>query len=143
VSEWQRAVATGGRRDDAEPAVVKAYEAGGASVKKISGKDVPDLLVGFLSETHLVEVKTNRAKLRDGQAEFARTWLGSPVVVARTPAQARKWLAVWRERPDDETERRATCAREGHTYTKAGVEGLMEFACCKRCGAMPYSRGGL
>jgi hypothetical protein len=98
VSEWQRAVATGGRRDDAEPGVVKAFEAGGATVKKLSGKDVPDLLVGFLRETHLVEVKTNKAKLRDGQAEFARTWLGSPVVVARTPAQARKWLAVWRER---------------------------------------------
>jgi Holliday junction resolvase len=101
VSEWQRAVATGGRRDDAEPAVVKAFKAGGASVKKISGKDVPDLLVGYLRETHLVEVKTNKAALRKGQAEFARTWLGSPVVVARTPAQARKWLAVWRERPTE------------------------------------------
>jgi hypothetical protein len=98
VSEWQRAVATGGRRDDAEPGVVRAFEAGGASVKKLSGKDVPDLLVGFLMETHLVEVKTNRAQLRRGQAEFARRWLGSPVVVARTPGQARKWLAVWRER---------------------------------------------
>jgi hypothetical protein len=87
-----------GRRDEAEPGVVKAFEAGGATVKKLSGKDVPDLLVGFLRETHLVEVKTNKAKLRDGQAEFARTWLGSPIVVARTPAQARKWLAVWRER---------------------------------------------
>jgi Holliday junction resolvase len=88
-----------GRRDEAEPGVVKAFESGGASVTKLSGKDIPDLLVGFLRETHLVEVKTNRAKLRDGQAEFARMWLGSPVVVARTPAQARKWLAIWRERP--------------------------------------------
>jgi Holliday junction resolvase len=87
-----------GRRDGAEPGVVKAFEAGGATVTKLSGKDIPDLLVGFLRETHLVEVKTNQAKLRDGQAEFARTWLGSPVVLARTPAQARKWLAVWRER---------------------------------------------
>lgn len=88
----------GARRDEAEPEVVKAFEAGGASVAKINGKDIPDLIVGYLRETHLVEVKTNKAKLRDGQATFARTWLGSPVIVARTPAQARKWLAVWRER---------------------------------------------
>lgn len=87
-----------GRRDEVEPGVIKAFEAGGATVKQLSGKDVPDLLVGYLLETHLVEVKTNRAKLRDGQAQFARTWLGSPVVVARTPAQARKWLTVWRQR---------------------------------------------
>jgi hypothetical protein len=88
----------GARRDEAEPGVVKAFESGGATVRKLNGRDVPDLLVGFLRETHLVEVKTSNAKLRPGQAEFARTWLGSPVVVARTPAQARKWLTVWRQR---------------------------------------------
>ena len=90
----------GARRDEAEPAVVKAFEDGGATVAKVNGKDVPDLLVGYLRETHLVEVKTSNAKLRPGQAEFARRWLGSPVVVARTPAQARKWLTVWRDRAE-------------------------------------------
>jgi hypothetical protein len=90
----------GARRDESEAGVVRAFETGGASVKKINGKDVPDLLVGFLRETHLVECKTNRAKLRDGQVTFTRTWLGSPVIVVRTPAQARKWLAVWRERAE-------------------------------------------
>ena len=85
----------GARRDEAEPAVVKAFEAGGATVAKINGRDVPDLLVGYLRETHLVEVKTSDAKLRRGQREFARTWLGSPVLVVRTPAQARRWLKVW------------------------------------------------
>ncbi len=98
MSEWQRAVATGGKRDDAEPEVIRAFESGGASVTKLVGKDIPDLLVGFLRETHLVEVKTDNARLRDGQKRWAETWLGSPPVVARTAAQARKWLAVWRGR---------------------------------------------
>ncbi len=88
-----------GKRDEAEPAVVRAFENGGAMVAKLSARDLPDLLVGFLGVTHLVEVKTNRARMRNGQETFAKKWLGSPVVVARTAAQARKWLAVWRERP--------------------------------------------
>jgi hypothetical protein len=38
--------------------------------------------------------------------------------------------------------RRLLCRVFGHAYVVAGVEGLLEFHCCVRCGAMPYSRGG-
>jgi hypothetical protein len=89
----------GARRDNSEPGVVKAFRAGGASVDFLpGGNGRPDLLIGFLRETHLVETKTDGAGLRASQKEWAAKWLGSPVVVARTPAQARKWLAIWRER---------------------------------------------
>ncbi len=37
---------------------------------------------------------------------------------------------------------RLLCRFLGHAYVVAGVEGLFEFECCKRCGAMPYARGG-
>jgi hypothetical protein len=98
VSEWRRFGK--GRRDLAEPDVIKAFRKGGASVRQLTGKDTPDLLVGYLGADHSVEVKTNNAKLRPGQKRLAETWLGAPPVVARTPAQARKWLAIWRERAD-------------------------------------------
>jgi hypothetical protein len=37
--------------------------------------------------------------------------------------------------------RRLLCRWFGHRYVVAGVEGLFEFQCCARCGAMPYARG--
>jgi hypothetical protein len=97
MSEWRRAVSRG-RRDDAEPSVVEVFEAGGATVWKIAGKDIPDLLVGYLGVNHAVEVKTSNAKLRPGQSKCHGAWTGEPPVVARTPAQARKWLRIWAER---------------------------------------------
>jgi hypothetical protein len=89
------------KRDDAEPGVVLAFLSNGATVDKLpGGNGRPDLLVGYRGRSHLVEVKTNRAKLRPGQKQWAERWCGEAPVVARTPAQARKWLAIWRERAD-------------------------------------------
>ena len=88
-------IAGGGRRDSAEPGVKDAFEAGGADVAQLSGKDIPDLLVGYLGVNHAVEVKTNNAKLREGQRRWHQEWSGERPVVARTPAQARKWLRKW------------------------------------------------
>jgi len=87
-----------GRRDAAEPEVIAAFRSGGASVQQLSGRDVPDLLVGYLGVTRLVEVKTNRATLKPGQRRWAETWLGEAPCVARTAPQARKLLNVWAER---------------------------------------------
>jgi hypothetical protein len=39
-------------------------------------------------------------------------------------------------------DRREACLVLGHEYVEAGVEGLLEFKACARCGALPYSRGG-
>lgn len=41
-----------------------------------------------------------------------------------------------------EEDRREACRVLGHEYVEAGVEGLLEFKACARCGAIPYSRGG-
>lgn len=38
--------------------------------------------------------------------------------------------------------RRLVCRFFGHRYVQAGVEGLLEFRCCRVCGALPYHRGG-
>lgn len=97
MSEWRRAVSLG-KRDDAEAGVVEAFEEGGASVARISGKDIGDLVVGYLGIDHWIEVKTNKAKLRDGQKRWADTWKGERPSIARTPAQARKLLRQWLER---------------------------------------------
>jgi hypothetical protein len=95
VSEWRR-VQNWGRRDKAEPPIVEAFEEGGATVEQL-GTPV-DLLVGYLGETHLVECKTDRAKLTPRQQRFKKRWKGRRPVVVRTAPQARKWLAVWAER---------------------------------------------
>jgi hypothetical protein len=80
------------KRDEAEPAVVERLRQLGASVRHLSGRDVADLLIGWRGQTHLAEVKTGRAKLKPGQAEFARTWRGAPVATLRTPDEATAWL---------------------------------------------------
>lgn len=121
----------GARRDDSEPGIVKAFRDGGATVDYLpGGNGRPDLLVGFLRESHLVETKTNNGKLRESQKKWADEWLGSPVVVARTPAQARKWLTVWRERVTKAPGSPATGCREGCQCGEAGggAWGALEAA---------------
>jgi hypothetical protein len=86
------------KRDDSEPEVVAAFVEGGATVWKISGANVPDLMVGFLGRTHAVEVKTGNAVLTAGQlAAFGPSgaWAGEPVQIARNGAQAKRLLRQW------------------------------------------------
>jgi Holliday junction resolvase len=52
---------TGGakkRRDANEPSIVQALRKIGARVERISGPDLPDLLVGFRGQWYPLEVKT-------------------------------------------------------------------------------------
>jgi hypothetical protein len=80
-------------RDAAEPAIIKALEAVGASVWQLSGEDIPDLLVGYRGRTFLLEVKTpgleytdkrngktykRDGKLSEGQQAFFDSWRGGP-----------------------------------------------------------------
>jgi Holliday junction resolvase len=58
-----RRYAGGGRRDNAEKAIVDALEAIGARVWKLTGNGNPDLLVLFQGRYVPLEVKTTR---RDG-----------------------------------------------------------------------------
>ena len=87
-----------GRRDAAEPEVIKAFEEGGASVQRLSAKDCPDLAVGYLGVTHLVEVKTNHKRLREGQKRWFEGWRGEAPVIARNAPQARQWLRTWSDK---------------------------------------------
>lgn len=88
-------------RDASEPAIIKALRAVGASVWPISGKDVPDLLVGYKGLTYLLEVKSRLSntkkdgytrktttKVSEGQQAFQDSWRGGPVRVVHTPEEA-------------------------------------------------------
>lgn len=99
MSEWTRTVKLG-KRDASEPGVVKAFEAGGATVVKHSGKDEPDLFVGFAGGWHPVESKTGPGKLSEGQLRWWREVAHRTPCVVRTPAQARARLKVWSERAE-------------------------------------------
>ena len=102
------------RRDSAEPEVVAVFLKAGATVVRHSGRDEPDLFVGYRGVWHAVEVKTDRAGLRPGQHAWAEACSGEPPSVARTAPQARKLLRMWHEagRPSNVTtgQRRALAA---------------------------------
>lgn len=90
-------------RDASEPAIIKALRAVGASVWPISGKDVPDLIVGYRGQTFLLEVKTRGKEytdkrngktykrdgvLSDGQKKFFEAWRGGKACEVFTPEEA-------------------------------------------------------
>lgn len=86
--------------DDNHAVIAAAFRAAGASVLDLHvvGKDCPDLLVGVCGIDQLVEVKNpmqqpNKRKLREGQAEFQRTWRGRKPVVIETVTQAIQLVA--------------------------------------------------
>ncbi len=80
------------KRDLSEPGIVDRLRQLGAAVVRLSGRDLPDLLVGWRGLTLLAEVKTGKAKLTDGQRTFYLAWTGSRPAVLRTPQEAQDWL---------------------------------------------------
>jgi Holliday junction resolvase len=71
------------KRDKNEPEIIAALLAVGASVSQLSGRGLPDLLVGFKGVNYLLEVKNKESggKLKPDQVEFIASWQGRPVVV--------------------------------------------------------------
>ena len=69
------------RRDQNEPIIIEALERVGAVVVQLSIRDVPDLLVGFRGVTTLLEVKSARGDLSQGQADWLLAWKGGPARV--------------------------------------------------------------
>ena len=69
------------RRDGNEPEIVNYFRRFGATVTIKSDKDAPDLEVGYEGITVLVEVKTNKGKLRSGQIEWHKNYQGCVFVV--------------------------------------------------------------
>lgn len=78
------------KRDANETTIVKIAERFGCSVARLSGKDIPDLVIGFRHVTTgekkniLVEVKNESNTLSKGQSEFHLNWRGA-VYVAYSP----------------------------------------------------------
>lgn len=81
------------KRDAIHNDVVRVFRDVGLSVYDAAhaGHDFPDLVVGWGGHTYLVELKTGKAPLTDGQEAFARTWRGSPVKVLRSVDEAATW----------------------------------------------------
>jgi Holliday junction resolvase len=84
------------RRDAAEAPIVDYLRACGFSARRLSGRGIPDLLLGKDGITRVVEVKTDAGELTEDQASFWGEWRGNGRIVLRTIGQA-AWLARnWR-----------------------------------------------
>jgi hypothetical protein len=88
------------RKDGNHHAIVTALVAHGASAEAIeSGQPgVPDLLVGYLGETELLEVKDGKRvpsarRLNADQVAWHRQWRGRPVLVVKSVDEALAVLA--------------------------------------------------
>ena len=69
------------RRDENEAAIVQALRKAGATVELLSATNIPDLLVGYRGQNFLLEVKTEKGKLKEGQKNWASHWRGQHAVV--------------------------------------------------------------
>lgn len=101
MSKRKRMFFRAAHRDAAEKAIITALRSVGASVYQVSGKDLPDLLVGFRGVTTLLEVKSRiltedkgrkprvrETRVSEGQKDFMAAWQGGPALVVFTPEAA-------------------------------------------------------
>lgn len=84
------ALRTASRIDANQPEIVSALRAIGASVLHLHQlKNCFDLLVGYRGRTFLMEIKASEKEtLTPGEAEFQRTWRGTPYYVVTSREQA-------------------------------------------------------
>lgn len=77
------------RRDANEGPIVSALVDAGFAVQKLSGKDIPDLLVGKNGVNILIEVKNPETygKATEGQSDWHDNWPGQSAIV-ETPEEA-------------------------------------------------------
>jgi len=76
-----------GRRDQNERIIIQALRAAGASVHQLTGRDTPDLVVGYGGRNYMMEVKSARRRPSQGQRAFSDNWRGQ-VCVVQSPEQA-------------------------------------------------------
>jgi hypothetical protein len=87
------------RRDGNERAIIDALLDVGATVDQLSGKGLPDLLVGYYDKqtgygkNFLLEVKGEKGKLTEDEYHWHRNWIGQ-VDVVRTPEEALKVIGA-------------------------------------------------
>ena len=89
------------RTDANHEAVVKALREAGATVQSLAsvGKGVPDLLVGFRSQTLLMEVKDSakppsKRRLTEDQLRWHGSWRGGPLAIVDSPESAMSMLRL-------------------------------------------------
>ena len=86
------------RRDDVESGIIRALTGFGCSVQPLTGRGVPDLLVGFRGVNVLLECKApakpgprggaKAGGLNDDQEKWHREWRGATPAIARSAAEA-------------------------------------------------------
>lgn len=69
------------KRDANEREIIDALKQIGCTVKQLSAKGIPDLLVGFRGKNFLIEVKQPNGSLTSDQKEFHACWFGTIHVV--------------------------------------------------------------
>ena len=89
------------RTDANHEEVVKALREAGATVQSLAsvGKGVPDLLVGFKSQTMLMEVKDSakppsKRRLTEDQLRWHGSWRGGPLAIVDSPESALSMLRL-------------------------------------------------
>ena len=89
------------RTDANHEAVVKALREAGATVQSLAsvGKGVPDLLVGFKSQTLLMEVKdsakpASKRRLTEDQLRWHGSWRGGPLAIVDSTESALSMLRL-------------------------------------------------
>lgn len=129
MSRKRRMFFKAAQRDASEGDIIKALRTAGATVWQVSGKDIPDLLVGYKGQTFLLEVKTpgleytdkrngktykRDGALREGQKEFFASWTGGRAREVFTPEEALMAIGAPVERTpwwkDPECQSRETAA---------------------------------
>jgi hypothetical protein len=64
-------------------------------VPRLTGKAIPDLLVGLKGENYLLEVKSDKGRARQGQVDWACEWRGrKPRLVKTTEGALRAIGAI-------------------------------------------------
>jgi hypothetical protein len=76
--------------------IVHALRQVGATVILLheAGEGIPDLLIGFMGDTYLMEVKSKTGKLNERQKLWHSDWRGHPVSIVRSIDDALKAIKV-------------------------------------------------
>lgn len=94
-----------GRKDDNHDQIVARFRALGCTVLELVRSGIPgfpDLVVGCIGRTHLVEVKNlntayGRAGLNSNQTTFARDWRGEKPFAVTSEDEAIVLIQNWRK----------------------------------------------
>lgn len=79
-----------GKPDTTQAEIVTYLRGIGCSVEITSavGRDFPDLVVGFCGVTFLIECKSPKERLSEGQRAWHAAWRGGPVITATSGEDA-------------------------------------------------------